>query len=140
VKLVANAAGQRIDIAEIGASTGGRLEDLRMAAKILKGKKVHPEVRFQVVPLTREIFKQALKEGLVEVLHDAGANFFPAGSGSNQATNMGALAAGQTMICTLPRNFPGRHGSKDAKVYLASAYTVAASAIKGEIADPREFL
>jgi len=140
VKPVAEVAGTPITHAEIGASTGGRIEDLRMAARVLKGRKVHPEVRLQVVPLTREIFKQALREGLVETLHDAGANFFPAGSGSNQATNMGALAPGQTMICTLPRNFPGRHGSKEAKVYLASSYTVAASAIKGRIADPREFL
>lgn len=140
VKPVTDVVGQPISHAEIGASPGGRLEDIRVAARVLRGKRVHPEVRFQVVPLTREIFKQALREGLVEILHDAGANFFPAGSGSNQATNMGALASGQSMICTLPRNFPGRHGSKDAKVYLASSYTVAASAIKGHIADPREFL
>lgn len=140
VKPVSEAVGTPITHAEIGASPGGRLEDIRMAAKILKGRRVHPDVRFQVVPLTRDIFRQALREGLIEILHDAGANFFPAGSGSNQATNMGALARGQTMISTLPRNFPGRHGSKEAKVYLASSYTVAASAMKGEITDPREFL
>lgn len=139
-KPVSEVAGTRITHAEIGGSTGGRLADLRMAARILAGRKIHPEVVLQVAPLTRGIFKQALREGLVEILHDAGANFLPAGSGSNQATNSGALAAGQTMVCTLPRNFPGRHGSEKAKVYLASAYTVAASAIKGEIADPREFL
>lgn len=140
VKPVTEVVGEPITHAEIGATPGGRIEDFRIAAQMLKGRKVHPEVRFQAVPLTREVFRQALDEGIISILHEAGANLFPAGSGSNQATNMGAMVKGQTMICTLPRNFPGRHGSKEAQVYLASTYTVVASAIKGKIADPREFL
>jgi 3-isopropylmalate/(R)-2-methylmalate dehydratase large subunit len=139
-KRVSEVVGVPITHAEIGATPGGRIEDFRMAAQMLKGRHIHPNVRFQAVPLTRKVFKQALEEGIIEILHDAGANLFPAGSGSNQATNMGAMVKGQTMIGTLPRNFPGRHGSKDAQVYLASTYTTVASAIKGEITDPREFL
>lgn len=140
VKPVGEAAGRPVTHVEIGASPGGRLQDLRTLARILKGKKVHPDVRLQVVPLTRRIFLQALDEGLIRTIYEAGANIFPAGSGSNQAANMGALTAEQTMICTLPRNFPGRNGSRGAKVYLASAATAAASALTGKITDPREFL
>lgn len=140
VKPVTAVAGEPIQYAEVGGTPGGRLGDLRRLARVLDGRRVHPEVRLQVVPVTREVFRQALDEGIIAVLHDAGANIFPASSGSNQSTNMGALTAGQAMISTHTRNFPGRNGSPEARIFLASTYTVAASALKGRIADPREFL
>jgi 3-isopropylmalate/(R)-2-methylmalate dehydratase large subunit len=90
-------------------------------------------VRFNLVPASREVFTQAAREGLVLALHEAGATWFPPSTGSNQAINMGALAAGETMISTHARNFPGRNGSPDACMYLASASTVAASAVAGTI-------
>ena len=97
-------------------------------------------MRLQVVPTSRWVFEQALREGLVETIYRAGGNWFPAGAGSNQATNMGAMAPGERMISNQARNFPGRNGSPESEVFLASAATVAASALKGAIADPREYL
>jgi 3-isopropylmalate/(R)-2-methylmalate dehydratase large subunit len=133
-------AGTLVTHAEVGGHGGGRLDDLRTLARFLDGRQVHPDVRLQVVPNTRWVFEQALREGLVETIYRAGGNWFPAGAGSNQSTNMGALAPGERMICTQARNFPGRNGSPEAELYLASAATVAASALQGHIADPREFL
>ena len=138
VKSVAEVAGAPIDIAEIGGSTGGRLDDLRIAASCLRGRRVAAEVRFQVVPANRSVYKSALREGLIEALHDAGAVIFPPSAGSNQAVNMGAMSGEEVMISNQARNFPGRNGHPKAKHYLASARTVAASALKGRIADPRE--
>ena len=138
VKPVEEAVGVPIDVAETGGSTGGRLCDIRTLAEVLKGRRVHEGVRLQVVPATRGIFKAALKEGYIEALVDAGANIFPPSAGSNQAFNMGALAESEVMISTQARNFPGRNGHPKARHYLASALTVAASALKGKISDPRE--
>ncbi len=137
---VTEVVGTPITHAEIGGHGGGRIDDIRVLAGLLEGRRVHPDVRLQVVPNSRWVFEQALKEGLVETIYRAGANWFPAGAGSNQATNMGALAPGERMISTQARNFPGRNGSAEAEIYLASAATVAASAIKGSIADPRELV
>jgi 3-isopropylmalate/(R)-2-methylmalate dehydratase large subunit len=86
------------------------------------------------------VFTQALREGLVEMLHECGATWFPPSTGSNQAYNMGAMTANEAMISTHARNFPGRNGNPEAKMYLASALTVAASAVAGKIADPRSYL
>jgi homoaconitate hydratase family protein len=133
VKPIDEVAGIPIDIAEIGGSTGGRLDDLRVAAGILKGRRVPPHVRLQVVPANRTIYKAALHEGLIEVLHDAGAVIFPPSAGSNQAVNMGAMAEEEVMISNQARNFPGRNGHPRARHYLGSARTVAASALKGAI-------
>ena len=83
---------------------------------------------------------QAIREGLVEALHAAGATWFPPSTGSNQAYNMGAMTANEAMISTHARNFPGRNGNTEAKMFLASAATVAASAVTGRITDPRQFL
>ena len=121
VKPVSEVAGVPINIAEVGGSTGGRLDDLRVAAGFLRGRRVHRDVRFQVAPANRSIYKSALQEGLIEILHDAGAVIFPPSAGSNQA-----------------RNFPGRNGHPKARHYLASARTVAASALNGRISDPRD--
>jgi 3-isopropylmalate/(R)-2-methylmalate dehydratase large subunit len=133
VKGLSEVEGIRIDIAEIGGSTGGRLDDLRVAAGILKGHRIHPDVRLQVVPANRSVFKAALKGGLIEVLHDAGAVIFPPSAGSNQAVNMGAMSEEEVMISNQARNFPGRNGHPKSKHYLASARTVTLAAIKGKI-------
>ena len=138
VKPVGEVAGVPIDIAEIGGSTGGRLDDLRVAASSVRGRRVPPNVRFQVVPANRSIYKSAIQEGLIETLHDAGAVVFPPSAGSNQAVNMGAMSEHEVMISNQARNFPGRNGHPKARHYLASAATVAISALKGRITDPRK--
>jgi 3-isopropylmalate/(R)-2-methylmalate dehydratase large subunit len=125
---------------ELGGHAGGRLADFRAAAEVLRGRRVHPNVRFNLVPSSREVFAQAVAEGLVLELHQAGATWFPPSTGSNQAYNMGAMTAGETMISTHARNFPGRNGSADARMFLAAAPTVAASAVTGTITDPRELV
>lgn len=140
VKPVSEFAGSPVQWAELGGHGGGRLEDIRQAAEILQGRKIAPGVKFNVVPSSREVFSEACREGLVEILHEAGCTWFPPSTGSNQAINMGALAKTEAMVSTHARNFPGRNGSPEAIMYLGSAYTVAASALKGCIADPREFL
>lgn len=137
VKPVGDAAGIEIQLAEIGGSTGGRLCDIRAAATRLRGKRVHSGVRMQIVPATRGILLAALREGLIEILLEAGAILFPPSAGSNQAVNMGAMSETEAMISNQARNFPGRNGHPKARVYLASADTVAASALAGKIADPR---
>jgi homoaconitase/3-isopropylmalate dehydratase large subunit len=137
---VSRFAGAPIQWAELGGHGGGRLEDFRQAAEILKGRKIAPGVKLNLVPSSREVFRQALREGLVEVLYEAGGTWFPPSTGSNQAINMGAMSQYEAMVSTHARNFPGRNGSPKAMMYLGSAYTVAASAVKGAIADPREFL
>jgi homoaconitate hydratase family protein len=133
VKPLSEVEGVRIDLAEVGGSTGGRLDDLRVAASILKGQRIPREVRLQVVPANRCVYKAALQEGLIEVLHDAGAVIFPPSAGSNQAVNMGAMSEEEVMISNQARNFPGRNGHPKARHYLGSARTVAMSALRGRI-------
>jgi len=140
VKNVADAGGREIGWAELGGHGGGRIEDLRLAVEVLRRAPRHPDVRFNIVPSSRQVMAQALDEGLVAELHAAGATFFPPSTGSNQAVNMGAMAAGEAMISTHSRNFPGRNGSTESEMYLASALTVAASATQGRITDPREVI
>lgn len=137
VRPIEEALGIPINIAEVGGSTGGRIEDIRMLARALEGRRVHPDVRLQVVPVSRGAYGMALREGLFRILHDAGANIFPPGAGSNQAFNMGAMAEDEVMLSTQARNFPGRNGHPKSRHYLASTLTVAASAIEGCISDPR---
>ncbi|HEY4212246.1 MAG TPA: homoaconitate hydratase family protein [Steroidobacteraceae bacterium] len=134
------AVGTPINVAEAGGSTGGRLSDIRTLARCFADRKVHPGVRLQVVPASRGIYLAALREGLFETLHTAGANIFPPSAGSNQAFNMGALAQDEVMISTQARNFPGRNGHPQARHFLASPLTVAASALNGRITDPRTLL
>lgn len=140
VKPVGDFAGAPVQWAELGGHGGGRLEDIRQAAQILRGRKIASGVKFNIVPSSREVFAEACREGLVELLHEAGCTWFPPSTGSNQAINMGAMAKTEAMVSTHARNFPGRNGSPEAMMYLGSASTVAASAVKGCIADPREFL
>lgn len=138
VRPIEEALGIPVNIAEVGGSTGGRIEDIRMLARCFESKKVHPDVRLQVVPVSRGTYSTALREGLIQILHDAGANIFPPSAGSNQAFNMGAMAEDEVMVSTQARNFPGRNGHPKARHYLASTLSVAASAIKGCITDPRD--
>ncbi|HYX91879.1 MAG TPA: aconitase/3-isopropylmalate dehydratase large subunit family protein [Myxococcaceae bacterium] len=137
---VTKVAGAPIQWAELGGHGGGRIDDIRQAAEILRGRRIAREVKFNIVPSSRAVFTQACREGLVETLHQAGCTWFPPSTGSNQAINMGAMSKRESMISTHARNFPGRNGSPEAKMYLASAYTVAASALQGRVADPREYL
>ncbi len=104
------------------------------------GDLAHPRAGFNAVPSSRDVYGEALEAGIVDRFHQQGINWFPASDGSNQTVNMGALAAGDHMISTQSRNFPGRNGSRDAMMFIASAQTVAASAVHGRITDPREML
>lgn len=129
-----------IDQAYLGSCTNGRIEDLRIAAEILKGKKVADGTRMIVVPATTDIWKQANKEGLLDIFMEAGATVSTPTCGACLGGHMGIIAAGEKCITTTNRNFVGRMGSPKGEVYLASPATVAASAIEGKIADARKYL
>lgn len=128
----------KIDQAYLGSCTNGRIEDLRMAAAILKGKKVHRDVRMIVVPASKEVFKQAMGEGLVELFMKANAYVSGPTCGACLGGYMGVLAEGEVCISSTNRNFIGRMGHKKSRVYLANPAVVAASAIKGKITDPNK--
>jgi len=138
VKDVGEVAGKKIDQAFIGTCTGGRMEDLREAARLLQKQKVHPDVMLIVTPASNRILKQALQEGLLDTLIDAGAMITNPNCGACGGGGMGVLGEQEVCISTSSRNTKGRMGSVLAKIYLGSAATVAASAIRGEISDPRE--
>ncbi len=125
-----------IDQVVIGSCTNGRIEDLRMAASILKGKKVKKQVRTIVIPATQKIYLEALKEGLVEIFIDAGAVVSTPTCGPCLGGHMGILAAGERAVATTNRNFVGRMGHTESEVYLAGPAVAAASAVVGYIADP----
>ena len=127
-----------IDQAYLGSCTNGRIEDLRIAAKILRGRKVNSSVRMIVVPATKEVFDLAVKEGLVKVFSDAGAFVSGPTCGACLGGYIGVLAPGERCVSSTNRNFVGRMGAKDSEVYLASPAVVAASAVKGRITDPSE--
>jgi len=136
VKPVSEVAGLPIDQAVIGSCTNGRIEDLRQAAAILKGKKVSRNVRCIVLPATPAIWRQALAEGLIEIFMDAGCVVGPATCGPCLGGHMGILAGGERAISTTNRNFRGRMGSLESEVYLSGPAAAAAAAIAGEIVDP----
>lgn len=127
-----------IDQAYLGSCTNGRIEDLRIAAKILKGKKVHRDVRMIVVPASKQIFEQAMKEGLIKIFTQANAYVSGPTCGACLGGYMGVLASGERCISSTNRNFVGRMGHKDSEVYLANPAVVAASAVKGRITEPGE--
>ena len=138
VKNVREVAGVEVDQAFIGSCTNGRIEDLRLAAQILKNQKVKEGTRLLVIPASREVYLQALREGLLETFIKAGAVVCNPTCGPCLGGHLGILAPGEVCISTSNRNFIGRMGSTKAYVYLASPATVAASAVKGKITDPRE--
>jgi 3-isopropylmalate/(R)-2-methylmalate dehydratase large subunit len=132
--------GTHIDEAVLGTCTNGRMEDLMVAAEILKGKKVHKDVRFIVAPASKAITLEAVKSGLLATLIEAGASVVTPGCGPCVGTHNGVPSAGEVVVSTANRNFKGRMGQPDALIYLASPATVAASAIAGHITDPRKYL
>ncbi len=140
VRGIEETEGIEIDQAFIGSCTNGRLEDLREAAKILKGNKVARDVRLIIAPASWEIYREAMKEGLLDVFIEAGGVIINPGCGPCLGAHQGILASGETAISTTNRNFQGRMGSPESFVYLASPATVASSAIEGKIADPRKYL
>jgi 3-isopropylmalate/(R)-2-methylmalate dehydratase large subunit len=138
VKPVSEAGNVPIEQAFIGSCTNGRIEDLRLAAQVLKGKRVKGNVRALVIPASQEVYKQALNEGLLEIFTDAGAIVCGSACGPCLGGHIGLLAADEVCVSTSNRNFIGRMGSTKASVYLASPATVAASAVTGKITDPRK--
>ena len=138
VKNVGEVTGKKIDQAFIGTCTGGRMEDLRAAAGFLKKHKVHPDVMLVITPASNRILKQALREGFIDIFIDAGAMITNPNCGACGGGGMGVLGENEVCISTSSRNNKGRMGSVSAEIYLGSAAIVAASAIRGEISDPRE--
>jgi 3-isopropylmalate/(R)-2-methylmalate dehydratase large subunit len=130
----------RVDQVYLGTSCNGRLEDLQIAARILKGKRVHPGTRLIVTPGSRRVYLEALKEGIMETLLECGALILPAGCGACVGLHEGVLGDGEVCLATQPRNFKGRMGSPQSFIYLGSPAVAAATAIEGRIADPRRYL
>ena len=124
----------------LGSCTNGRLEDLKIASEILKGRKISKYVRLIVVPASQNIFLQAIEKGYIQVLLKAKATIVNPGCGPCLGLHQGVLADDEVVISSTNRNFKGRMGSSDAKIYLGSPAVISASAIKGKIADPREFI
>jgi 3-isopropylmalate/(R)-2-methylmalate dehydratase large subunit len=137
---VTEVAGTRVHQGILGTCTNGRLEDLRVAARILKGRKVFPDFRLIVVPASRQVLIEALKEGILEILFQSGAVVIPPGCGPCHGASNGVPRDGENVISTANRNFKGRMGNNKAFIYLASPATVAASALEGKIADPRNYM
>ena len=137
---VSQVIGEPIHQAFIGTCTGGRINDIKIAAEILKGKKISSRVRLLIIPASSQILKKCIDLGYIQILLNSGATLSTPSCGPCLGAHEGVLAPGENCISTSSRNFPGRMGSTEAKIFLASPATVAASALKGTITDPREFL
>ncbi len=133
-------AGTHIDEAYLGSCTGGRLPDIAVAAEILRGHKLPRGTRMIVVPASKTVMEEAMRAGYIEALMEAGAAITAPGCAACLGVHQGMLAAGEVCISSTNRNFPGRMGHVDGKIYLASPAAVAASALKGEITDPTPYL
>jgi len=127
-----------IDQSVIGSCTNGRIEDLRVAARILKGRSVHPNVRAIIIPATPRVHLQCIKEGLAEIFLEAGAALSTPTCGPCLGGHMGVLARGERAVATTNRNFVGRMGHPESEVYLAGPAVAAASAVLGKIAGPEQ--
>ena len=138
VKAVAEVRGTKLNEALVGTCTNGRFEDLQIVAEILKGKKLPAGFQMVIVPASKKVYMKAMKEGILEILLDAGANVLSASCGPCLGTGQGIPADGWNVISTSNRNFKGRMGNKESSIYLASPATVACSALAGEIVDPRK--
>ncbi len=139
-KTISESTGVPIDQVIIGSCTNGRIEDLRVAASLLKGRKVSKRVRCIVFPATQKIYLQAIREGLIETMVEAGAVVSTPTCGPCLGGHMGILAAGESAVATTNRNFIGRMGHVDSKVYLASPAVAAAAAIRGSLIDPSSLM
>jgi 3-isopropylmalate/(R)-2-methylmalate dehydratase large subunit len=137
-KPVSKCGNVKIDQSVIGSCTNGRIEDLRTAAKILKGKKRHPHVRLIIIPATQGVYMQAMKEGLMDIFMKAGAVVSTPTCGPCLGGHMGILAEGEKAIATTNRNFVGRMGHPKSEVYLSNVAVAAASAVAGYIVSPKE--
>ncbi|HZP74612.1 MAG TPA: aconitase/3-isopropylmalate dehydratase large subunit family protein [Pseudolabrys sp.] len=133
IKSAADLSGVRVDEAIFGTCTGGRIDDFRVAAAIMKGKKIAPHTRMMINPGSRETYKQAMREGLIEIMVEAGATIGVPGCGPCSGCHQGMLAPAENAITNASRNFRGRFGSPESNAYVASSATVAASAIAGHI-------
>jgi len=140
VKPIDEVAGTPVNQALIGSCTNGRIDDLAAAARILKGKTVHPDVRLLVIPASREVYLEAVEKGLIATFLNAKGVILNPGCGPCLGAHQGIMAEGERCIATTNRNFRGRMGSTESEVYLGSPAMVAASAVAGEIVDPREWV
>lgn len=132
--------GKPVHQAYLGTCTGGRVEDLAVAARILSGKHIHPRTRFVVVPASKGVFLEAMARGYIQTLVEAGATFVTPSCAACLGTHQGILASGETCITASSRNFPGRMGHAAAEIFVASPASVAAAALEGQIADPAQYL
>lgn len=132
--------GQEIDQAYLGSCTGGRAEDIAIAASILKDKKVSSRTRFIIVPASKEVFLESMRRGDVQTLVTSGATFVTPGCAACLGTHEGMLASGERCITTTNRNFPGRMGHASAQIFLGSPAAVAAAALEGKIVDPSNYI
>ena len=137
---IGEVAGTKVHQAFLGSCTNARLEDLAVAARILDGRQVHPATRLIVTPSSQRVYLDAVRAGHVEVLAAAGAVITAPGCGACPGGHSGVVGPGEVCVSSTNRNFQGRMGSPEAEVYLASPAVVAASALAGRLADPRDLL
>ena len=137
---IAEAAGTPIDQAYIGNCSNGTMTDLRQAAEVLRGRRVHDDCRLVVVPATQRIYREAMAEGLLDVFVEAGAMVSTPTCGACFGGGMGVLGPGERAVTTTNRNFKGRMGSGEAEVHLANAWVAAAAAVAGELVHPAEVM